>query len=92
MYIDNSPLGVWLEEALPVCSSFETAHCSCGHCGEPIVFPIVIRQEHRDAINELLALADKYLEEKGAQQKMLISLMERLRDLRARRLIKLVED
>jgi len=91
MKIEKSILNEWLETALPMFEPIETADQKCIHCGDYMSFPIMARQEHVEAFEQLLEIAHKYLEGEGVQEKMMQSILDQLIAAKTKRHLTLIK-
>ncbi len=81
MLIEKS-LELFLETAIPklmnINGKVHTDHCP--HCGRTIRIPIIAKELHVWAFLELMRIAEKYLDEKGLNEKILAELLTRIND------------
>lgn len=61
----------FVEEMTPALTDFQKVTHACPHCNQPVLYPLLVRQEHAETFQMLIDAANKYLHKTGVTAAML---------------------
>lgn len=69
---------IFLEKALPIMPAMDDiTEEECFRCGNKMRFPLIAKSRHIKAFEQLLKIADEYLEDHGASIRMLATILDK---------------